>query len=65
MKTSRTTFPLYEQDKQAIAAIRAYYGVRSDAEAIRIALRETHRLIASAVPDTPAPNKERRFHPQP
>ena len=47
METSRTTFPLYEQDKQAIRAIREHYGVRSDAEAIRVALRETWRRITA------------------
>jgi hypothetical protein len=45
MKKSRTTFPLEEKDREAIAAIREHYGVQSDADAIRIALRELHRTI--------------------
>jgi len=64
MKTSRTTFPLYEQDKQAIAAIREHYGVRSDAEAIRIALRELHRRIKSeAGKSAQAPNEDSLLSP--
>ena len=45
MKKSRTTLPLSEHDREAIAAIREHYGARSDAEAIRIALRELYRRI--------------------
>ena len=45
MKKSRTTLPLDEQDREAIVAIRDYYGVHSDADAITIALRETLRAI--------------------
>jgi len=45
MKKSRTTLPLEEQDREALAAIREYYGVHSDADAIRIALRELYRRI--------------------
>ncbi len=41
MKKSRTTLPLEEKDREALAAIREYYGVHSDADAIRIALRVT------------------------
>ena len=59
MKTSRTTLPLREQDREAIAAIRAHYGVRSDADAIRIALRELHRRIKfEAGPGAQAPGKD-------
>jgi len=50
MKKARTTLPLEDKDREAIAAIRDYYGVRSDADAIRIALRELYRAI----------NKEKR-----
>jgi hypothetical protein len=65
MKTSRTTVPLYEQDREAIRAIRAYYGVRSDADAIRIALRETQRRIVSeGSPGAPAPDKDSPLIPQ-
>ena len=51
---------LTEQDKQAIAAIRAYYGLTSDNEAIRFALSKVLRQI----PPSPAPNKERGLYPQ-
>src|SRR5947207_2497660 len=47
MKTSRTTLPLYEKDREAIQTIREYYGVKTDADAIRIALHELERLIRS------------------
>jgi len=47
MKTSRTTLPLYEKDREAIKTIREYYGVKTDADAIRIALHELERLIRS------------------
>jgi len=40
-----TTIRLEEQDKQIIARIREHYGVKSDNDAIRIALRETLREI--------------------
>ena len=42
---SRTTLPLTEQDRKMIAAIREHYGIHSDADAIRIALRELYRRI--------------------
>ncbi len=45
MKKSRTTFPLEDKDREAIVAIREYYGVQSDADAIRIALQELLRTI--------------------
>jgi sulfur relay (sulfurtransferase) DsrC/TusE family protein len=45
MKTSRTTLPLEEKDREAIAAIREYYGLHSDADAIRMAIRELERAI--------------------
>ncbi len=54
MKKSRTTFPLEDKDREAIAAIREHYGVGSDADAIRIALRELLRTIK---------NKERGTRP--
>jgi hypothetical protein len=40
MKTSRTTLLLGEKDREAIAVIRQYYGLHSDADAIRMAIRE-------------------------
>ena len=52
MKKSRTTLPLEEKDREAIAAIREYYGVQSDLDAIRIALREELRRI-QATQSTP------------
>jgi hypothetical protein len=50
MKTSRTTLPLYEKDREAITTIREHYGVKTDADAIRIALHELERLIKGATP---------------
>ncbi len=57
MRTSRTTLPLYEKDREAIKTIREYYGVRTDADAIRIALHELERVIKER-PDAQAPQKE-------
>ena len=62
VKTSRTTLPLYEEDRAAIKTIREYFGVRTDADAIRIALRELKRVIEGE-PPSQALNKERRFYP--
>lgn len=45
--------PLYEKDREAIKTIREHYGVRTDADAIRIALYEIERLIKGAAPITP------------
>ena len=53
--------PLYEKDREAIKTIREYYGVKTDADAIRIALHELERLIKGATPITP--QKERPFSP--
>ena len=61
MRTSRTTFPLYEQDREAIKTIREYYGVHTDADAIRLALHELERLIKGATP--PKPQTRNPFHP--
>jgi hypothetical protein len=61
MKTSRTTLPLSEKDREAIKTIREHYGVKIDADAIRIALHELERLIKGATPITP--QKERPFYP--
>ena len=41
-KAKRTCIYLEACDKQAIAAIRAHYGLLSDASAIRLALRLWH-----------------------
>ena len=55
MKTSRTTLPLSKEEREAIKTIRENFGVKSDADAIRIALRELERAIkASTQPITPA-----------
>jgi hypothetical protein len=53
MKTSRTTLPLYEEDREAIKTIREHYGVRTDADAIRIALHELERAIKGEPPSRP------------
>jgi hypothetical protein len=56
------TFPLYEEDREAIKIIREHYGVRTDADAIRIALHELKRVIKGKPPSA-APNKERNSSP--
>ena len=61
MKTSRTTLPLYEKDREAIKTIREYYGLRADADAIRVALHELERMIKEH--SLPIPQKERPFYP--
>jgi Arc/MetJ-type ribon-helix-helix transcriptional regulator len=64
MKKTRTTVHLEEKDKEAIAAIREHYGLSSNDDAIRLALREWHRHITRrAANPTPAPEKERRLPP--
>ncbi len=45
MKKSRTTLPLEQKDREAILAIREYYGLHSDADAIRISIHELYRRI--------------------
>lgn len=45
MKKSRTTLPLEQKDREAILAIREYYGLHSDADAIRLSLHELYRRI--------------------
>jgi hypothetical protein len=44
------TIRLTEQDKQAIATIRVYYGLTSDNEAIRFALSKVWREVQQATP---------------
>ena len=53
--------PLSEKDREAIKTIREYYGVQTDAGAIRIALHELERLIKGATP--PQPQIRNAFHP--
>ncbi len=58
-KQSAKTIRIETTDREAIAAIRDYYGVSSDNDAIRIALRELHRQIrAGGCPNAQAPNKD-------
>jgi hypothetical protein len=61
MKTSRTTLPLDEKDREAIKTIRESSGVKTDADAIRRALHELERLIKGATSITP--QKERPNSP--
>lgn len=42
------TIRLCERDQEAIAAIREFYGLTTDNEAIRLSLHETHRLVREA-----------------
>jgi sulfur relay (sulfurtransferase) DsrC/TusE family protein len=48
MKKSRTTLPLEQKDREAIATIRDYYGLHSDADAIRMAIHELARRVQRA-----------------
>ncbi len=61
MNTSRKarTVRLTEQDEEAIAALKAYYGMTSENEVIRLALRAALREITGQGNPTPAPNKQR------
>ncbi len=57
------TVRLTAQDNEAIATLKAYYGLTSDNEVIRLALRVALREIAGQGNPTGAPNKERRISP--
>jgi len=60
MRKTRTTVHLEDKDKEAIAAIREHYGLSSNDDAIRLALREIMRQIKKeAGVSHPALNKER------
>ena len=48
MNKTRTTIRLDEQDKAAIAAIKDYYGISSDNDALRSMLRDIQGLRAKA-----------------
>ena len=54
--------PLSEEEREAIKTIREHYGVKSDADAIRIALRELERVIKGGTQPI-TPQAERRSHP--
>lgn len=56
MKKSRTTLPLSEQDRIAIATIREYYGLKTDADVLRMALYDVYRRIQKER-NVEAPNK--------
>jgi Arc/MetJ family transcription regulator len=66
MKKQRatTTIRLDEQDKQMIAWIKEYYGVKADNEAIRIALRETVRAIHQQSPPATTPTRNGHSSPE-
>jgi Arc/MetJ family transcription regulator len=51
------TIRFAEQDKQAIAAIREYYGLSSDNETIRFALRRVLREMQAEQQGLKAQNK--------
>jgi hypothetical protein len=55
------TIRLDREDWQAIQAIKTEYGITSDTDAIRFALRMAHREIQKA--HVPSPNKERPSYP--
>jgi Arc/MetJ family transcription regulator len=45
MRKTRTTVHLEDKDKEAIAAIKEHYGLSSNDDAIRLALRELLRTL--------------------
>jgi hypothetical protein len=45
---TRTTLPLEQKDREAIAAIREHYGLHSDADAIRMSIHELYRKVQKA-----------------
>ena len=55
------TVRLTEQDEEAIAALKGYYGITSENEVIRLALRAALREITGN--PSPAPQKERPSDP--
>ena len=59
-KPQAKTIRLTEQDKEAIAALREYYGLTSDNEAIRFALKMALRATQST---QPKPQTRTRFYP--
>ena len=70
MNKTRTTIRLEEQDREMIALIKEHYGITSDNDAIRLALREIGRSIKrQSTPPLPQtrkghsspPSKERGF----
>jgi hypothetical protein len=65
METKARTVRFTEQDNEAIAALKAYYGITSDNEVIRLALRVALREIQGKEPPSLAPKKERHSHPAP
>ncbi len=55
------TIRLTEQDEEAIVALKAYYGITSENEVIRLALRAALREITGN--PSPPPQKERPSSP--
>ena len=62
MRKTRTTVHLEDADKEAIAAIREHYGLSSNDDAIRLALREWYRHIKGGSTTSPR-QKERPLYP--
>jgi len=56
-RLATTTIRLDEQDKQIIARVKEYYGVKSDNDAIRLALRETLREMERQTPNPSRPER--------
>ena len=60
------TVRLTEQDEEAIAALKAYYGITSENEVIRLALRAALREITGqGNPPLASQIAERHSHPSP
>ena len=63
-KQKARTVRFNQQDSEALATIRRYFGLTSDNEAIRLALQRTVREIEQrSAPPKPQINKERPFIP--
>ena len=58
MRKTRTTVHLEDKDKEAISIIREYYGLSSNDDAIRLALREVaRRLLSETSPSAASPKQ--------
>ena len=62
-KRKARTLRLTEQDHEAILTLKEYYGLSSENEVIRMALRMALREMQRAVSPSPTPNKEGRIPP--
>lgn len=62
-KRKARTLRLTEQDYQAIAALKEYYGLTSENEVIRMALRMALREMQRTMDTPPSPQTRTRIPP--